>query len=45
MNIHDEIKKLAPNLKNCKAGDMYHVGQYGAGKDTTKERVLIEPGE
>jgi len=38
MNIHDEIKKLAPNLnENFKEGDMYYAG------DTypTKERVRI----
>ena len=36
MNIHDEIKKLAPNLnENFKAGDMYYAGN----AYPTKERV------
>lgn len=38
MNIHDEIKKLAPNLnENFKDGDMYYVGNIYP----TKERVRI----
>ena len=39
MNIHDEIRELAPNLqKPFKAGDMYYSGN----TYPTKERVLIE---
>ena len=37
MNIHNEIKKLAPNLHEpFKDGDMYYAGKY-----PTKERVRI----
>jgi len=45
MNIHDEIKKLAPNLhKEFKNGDMYYAGNnYKINGSTTKERVVIEP--
>lgn len=38
MNIHDEIKRLAPNLnKRFKRGDMYYSGNVYP----TKERVRI----
>ena len=38
INIHDEIKKLAPNLnERFKDGDMYYVGN----EYRTKERVRI----
>jgi len=46
MNIHDEIKKLAPNLHEAfKTGDMYYAGDnYKINGSATKERVVIEPG-
>jgi len=45
MNIHDEIKKLAPNLHEAfKSGDMYYAGNnYKINGSPTKERVVIEP--
>lgn len=39
LNIHDEIKRLAPNLnESFKAGDMYYAGNIYP----TKERVVIK---
>ena len=41
MNIHDEIKKLAPNLnEKFKGGEQYYVGN----EYPTKERVRINKG-